>query len=303
MTSRRRIHSSAIYCFDSVRKLGSIREASRFLHIASSAVSRQIQKLENDLDVQLFERSTQGLKLTSAGESFARHAQLVLQDTERLFSDIDAIKGLQKGHIEIATVEGPSVELIPRLIHKFKTLFPKVTIGIQVAGSADISKLIANGEADIGLAFDLDKRKDLNQMWVQQYRLGAVVSSSHPLAHKTQLSFQECTEYPLILGKKNLSIHKHLKQLTSLLGPYHEIIETNSVELSRKLAIDNIGITFQTIIGIEKDLAQRSLCHIPINHPSVLMLELGIYIRANRILPVAADRLVIELISELTENN
>lgn len=301
LTSKRRIHSTAIYCFDSVRRLGSIREASRTLHIATSAVSRQIQKLEDDLDVQLFERSPNGLKLTSAGESFARHAQLVLKDAERLYSEIDAIKGIQKGHIEIATVEGPSIELIPRVIKKFKTRFSNITVGVHVIGSSKMPELIINGEVDIGLAFDIENQRDLNQLWVKNYVLGAVVSKDHPLTHKNKTGLQECCAYPLILSKKGLSIHKHLSSFISLIDSSHQVIETNSVELSRKLALSGMGVTFQTIIGIEEDLANKRLFHIPITHPSVMNSELGVYVRSNRTLPVAADYFVRDLIHELSQ--
>ena len=301
MTSKRRIHSTAIYCFDSVRRLGSIREASRSLNMATSAISRQIQKLEDDLDIQLFERSPNGLKLTSAGESFARHAQMVLKDAERLYSEIDAIKGIQKGHIEIATVEGPSIELIPRVIKDFRKRFPNISVGVHVIGSSKTPELIINGDVDIGLAFDLEHLRDLNQLWVQNYVLGAVVAQDHPLASKEETSLQECSTYPLILSKKGLSIYKHLSSFINLIGPSHQVIETNSVELSRKLAMSGMGIAFQTIIGIEEDLAHQRLFHIPITQPNRINSELGVYVRANRTLPVAADHFVRDLIHELSQ--
>jgi|TARA_R110001583_G_scaffold74196_2_gene205661 DNA-binding transcriptional LysR family regulator len=264
-------------------------------------VSRQIQKLEDDLDIPLFERSPNGLKLTSAGESFARHAQLVLKDAERLYSEIDAIKGIQKGHIEIATVEGPSIELIPRVIKKFRERFPNISVGVHVIGSSKTPELIINGDVDIGLAFDLEHLRDLNQLWVQNHILGAVVAQDHPLASKKETSLQECSAYPLILSKKGLSIHQHLSSFINLIGPSHQVIETNSVELSRKLALSGMGVAFQTIIGIEEDLANQRLFHIPITRPNIMNSELGVYVRANRTLPVAADHFVRDLIYELSQ--
>lgn len=271
------------------------------MHIATSAVSRQIQRLEDDLDIQLFERSPNGLTLTSAGESFARHAQVVLKDAERLYSDIDAIKGIQKGHIEIATVEGPSIELIPHVVKTFKTRFPNITVGLHVIGSADMPELIINGDVDIGLAFNIDHRRDLNQLWVQNYALGAVVAQDHPLAQKNKASLQECATYPLILSKKGLSIHKHLSSFIGLIDSSHQVIETNSVELSRKLALAGMGVAFQTVIGIEDDLVNQRLFHIPITRPNIMNSELGVYVRANRTLPVAADHFVRALIHELSQ--
>src|SRR5258708_13787934 len=99
-----RIHSPAIRYFDAVRKAGSIREASRRLNVASSAVNRQILKLEAEIGAPLFDRLPGGLKLTAAGETVARHVIAVLQDLERARSDVDALSGARTGHIMVATV-------------------------------------------------------------------------------------------------------------------------------------------------------------------------------------------------------
>ena len=83
MSRRLRIHSPAIHYFDMVRRCQSIREAARRLNVASSAVNRQILKLEGEIGSPLFERLPAGLRLTAAGEVFARHVLVVLQDAAR----------------------------------------------------------------------------------------------------------------------------------------------------------------------------------------------------------------------------
>nr|WP_247499766.1 LysR family transcriptional regulator [Bradyrhizobium sp. 149] len=74
-----RFHSPAIQYFHAVRRTGSIRAAARVLNVASSAVSRQILKLEQEVGSPLFERSARGLTLTTVGEMLARHVMNVLQ--------------------------------------------------------------------------------------------------------------------------------------------------------------------------------------------------------------------------------
>lgn len=109
-----RIHSSAIHYFDMVRRCHSIREAARRLNVASSAVNRQILKIEDEIGASLFERLPGGLRLTLAGEVFSRHVSLVLQDLERVRLEFDALRGLKSGHVEIATVEGLRSSCCPR---------------------------------------------------------------------------------------------------------------------------------------------------------------------------------------------
>ncbi|WP_413700602.1 LysR family transcriptional regulator [Psychromonas sp. KJ10-10] len=299
MKSRRRYHAPVIYYFEAVYRLGSIREATRSLNIASSAVSRQIQKLEDDLGVQLFERLSKGIILTATGESFAKHVQMVLQDSQRVYSEIEALQGLQRGHVEIITVEGPTVDLLPELILRFKKRYPNVSVGISVAGSKSIANEIIEGRADIGLVFDLERYTELHQVQVNHFSLGAVVTPNHPLAEKPYVTYEECLAFPLILSKSDLSIHHRLAGLKERISSTHSIIESGSVELSRKLALKEMGICFQTKIGIEADIINKRLKHIPIHNPDLILSELGLYVRAKRSLPVAVDYLVRELAIEI----
>ncbi|MFO5967001.1 LysR family transcriptional regulator, partial [Pseudomonas aeruginosa] len=99
MSRKLHIHAPAIHYFDMVRRCHSIREAARRLNVASSAVNRQILKLEDEIGAPLFDRLPGGLRLTGAGEIFARHVTVVLQDMERGRSGLDgaALQGVQCG--------------------------------------------------------------------------------------------------------------------------------------------------------------------------------------------------------------
>jgi hypothetical protein len=87
------IHYRAIGYFEAVRRWGSIREAARRLDVAASAVNRQILKFETDFGLPLFKRLPEGMRLTPAGEISARHAVAVLQDEQRLASEVKRSKG------------------------------------------------------------------------------------------------------------------------------------------------------------------------------------------------------------------
>src|SRR5205823_1569795 len=88
-----------------VARHGSIREAAEELHVAQSALSRQIQKLEQQLGVPLFQRHARGVELTSAGEIYLRHARSSLRQDERVRSELDALKGLRHGTINLQSIE------------------------------------------------------------------------------------------------------------------------------------------------------------------------------------------------------
>ncbi|MBM1143871.1 LysR family transcriptional regulator [Alcanivorax sp. ZXX171] len=290
MATRLRVHSPAVLYFDAVRRAGSIREAARRLHVASSAVNRQILKLEDEIGAPLFERLPGGLKLTAAGEVFARHAIVVLQDAERARSELDALKGLRTGHVEVATVEGVTTDLLPTVISRLREDFPNITIGIATLGSQAIPDTVASGAADLGLAFALPRTAELRQLTLARFRLGAVMPPEHPLASRQEVSVATCMAYPLVLAKQDLSVHHLMRPAMERAGAdTRGVVRSGSVELSKELARRGIGIAFQTRIGLEADLARGSLVHLPLNDAGPVYSDLGIYARAGRALPVAVD--------------
>ena len=116
--------------FAAVARHGSIREAAEELHVAQSALSRQIQKLEQDFGVPLFQRHARGVELTSAGEIFLRHARSSLRQTERVRSELDALKGLRRGTINLQAIESLVPGVLPQAILRFSARHPGITFEV-----------------------------------------------------------------------------------------------------------------------------------------------------------------------------
>ena len=286
-----RIHAPAIYYFDMVRRCHSIREAARRLNVASSAVNRQILKLEDEMGAALFERLPGGLRVTAAGEILTRHVTLLLQDVERVRGELDGLHGVQTGHVEIATVEGAAVELLPAALRRMRERYPKVTIGVTVQGSQSIPGSVINGQADLGLAFALARSSEITQLCVGHFRLGALMTPAHPLAAETRVSYGQCCEHGVIQAKSELSVHHLIAPLHKRAAAIKPLLQSNSMELARQLARQQLGIAFQTRIGIEADLARGELLHIPLSDQGGIFSDLGVYARKDRDLPVAVQAL------------
>src|SRR5882757_1251767 len=100
------LEAMAIRYFREVTKSGSIKRAAAALHIAPSAISRQIQGLEQELAVKLFERGARGMSLTNAGHLLLRYAMESRKQLDDIRTLVQEFDSLQRGHIRLATVEG-----------------------------------------------------------------------------------------------------------------------------------------------------------------------------------------------------
>jgi DNA-binding transcriptional LysR family regulator len=100
-----------IVYFDAIRRAGSVREAARRLNVASSAVNRQLLKLEAELGTPLVRTPSRRTETNSRRRGIRTPCLRVLQDAERVRSELEALQGLRTGHIEIAAVEALVSEL------------------------------------------------------------------------------------------------------------------------------------------------------------------------------------------------
>ena len=287
---KRAIHYRAIGYFEAVRRWGSVREAARQLDVAASAVNRQVLKFESEAGMKLFDRLPEGMKLTPAGEIFARHAIAVLQDEKRLAGEFDALRGLRRGEVTIAAAESLNAAFLPRLLVRMREKYPGVGMKIRTAGSNDIPSALAAGDADVGLAFSLPPHAELTQVALGRFRLGAVMRPDHKLAGERQLSFTACAAHRLVLPSPNLSIHTLLeRQLRRLRGRLDVCAEVSSLELMRHLTMELDAISFQSAMGLESEIAAGRLVHIPLHGGGAMMTDLGAYVREGRSLPMAVE--------------
>ena len=131
-------------------------------------------------------------------------------------------------------------------------------------GSFAIPRAITDGDADIGLAFALRRTSELRQVAIARFRLGAIVQPNHPLARRKKIPLAACFDYPLILAAPDLSINQLLEPaLSRLSSTPAPILTANSIDLMRELASRDIGVAFQTRIGLERQLKDGSLVHVP----------------------------------------
>lgn len=286
-----RIHAPAIPYFDAVRRAGSIREAARRLNVASSAVNRQVLKLEDELGSKLFERLPGGLRLTAAGEVLARHVTTVLRDAERARGELDALQGLRTGHVELVTLEGLCHRVVPEALAALEAGQPRVTVSTGILGSAEIPAAILSGDAHLGLAFEVRRHPGLRQLAVARLGLGAVVPPDSPLARRASIGLPDCEGSPLILPRGNFANRAQVEAL--LHGRAAGVrYEAGSVELMKRMVLGGLGIAFMTRAGLEAELEAGRLAHVPLRQGRTsLHSELGLYARADTALPAAASAL------------
>lgn len=256
--------------FAAVADAGSIRGAARELNIASSAVNRQILQLEQALGLALFERLGRSLRLTEAGAILRDQVRATMRDYEDTLGAIDALRGLKRGRVRVATVESVSVSPLPDIVSSFRDRYPGIGIALTVAGSDAVTAEVLAHEADLGFTFNPTSLDGLEVAFEKGMRIGALLAPHHPLAGRVELSLVECLAYPHAWPARGLSLRAALDAALGdgQLRP-RPVLEANSLRVMSSLARAGQLIAFQPRVGIEQHLETGALVFIPLNDPTL----------------------------------
>ncbi len=296
-----RFHSRELLYFDAVRRAGSIREAARSLNVASSAVNRKILQIEEEIGMPLFERHAAGVSLTAAGEALARHAIHVLQDLERTESELEGLRGGTRGSVSVAAVEAVCLSPLPEVIRALHRRAPRIEVEVQSLGSKAIPAALADGRADVGIAFDLASGDGLKQVFAARAALGAVMSPEHPLAERETVTLSDCAEWPMVRAGSNLSMARRIEDLMARSGLNRPAaVTTDSIVLMQQLAMRPPYVAFQAAFGLETLARDGALVFVPLRAGGDLSIGFGVYMREGRALPTAVDLFLQQLTQTLT---
>ena len=137
--------------FAAVAELRNVTQAARRLHVAQPALSRQIQDLEEELGLQLIERSTRGIKLTEAGEFFADEARAVLARADEASQAVRALVRGEIGELRVGYAPSPTTEILPRALTAFQKVAPGVRVTLLDLASDDLEKALLDGRIHISV--------------------------------------------------------------------------------------------------------------------------------------------------------
>lgn len=137
--------------FLAVAETGNITAAAKLLHMAQPPLSRQIKQIENDLQVQLFDRSGRRLRLTEAGLILVQRVREILSLADRSMQEVRSSEQGSEGSLSLGTVASASSVLLPKLIAAFKDQYPKTQFQLWIGETSRITELLEKGIIEVGV--------------------------------------------------------------------------------------------------------------------------------------------------------
>jgi DNA-binding transcriptional LysR family regulator len=279
-----------LQAFRAVAEVGNFRKAAESLHLSQPAFSRRIEKLEEALGVQLLERTTRRVSLTSVGRDFDRKVQQLLDELDHTLLGIRGVAATRMGEVTIACVPSTVYYFLSHVISRYHERFPKIRVKVIDASANEVLTAVSRSEADFGLNFVGGQEPDIEFKPLMEERFVAACRRDHPLAKKRRATWTELAQYDYISVSKVSGNRLLLDQaLSGVAGQPQSIYETQHV--TTMLGLVEAGLGVAAVPSIAMPGADHPLLvSVPLFDP-IITRKIGLIRRKGRALSPAAQQL------------
>lgn len=206
-------------CFLAVAEYLNFSQAAQQLHVTHPAVSQQIQSLEKELNVKLFQRTTRSVKLTEEGKAFLNDARQIVAISDRAKKRFDST---MPGTLEVLSLgfyNFPCMFLLSDALEQLHAERPQLHPRLQVIPFQHIYRMLEEGDLDAVVGFRESPLVKISALYkeIAQVPLVCLCSSRSPLAARTEVSLSDLREEPLVLYLPPKSSSLSIAQIQSQL--------------------------------------------------------------------------------------
>lgn len=221
----------------------NLARAASQCHLSAPAASNRVKNLEEGLGFRLLYRTSQGMTLTPAGESFVHHARAVLEQTERLAADMQDFGEGIKGHVRVWANTTAISEFLPATLSQFLREHQDVNIELREVPSGEIVKGVAEAATDIGIVAGNVDGGRLEMLSYRDDRLVLVTAPEHLLARRESVDFAETLDDDFIGLPSSSAIHSFITIAADALGRRIKMrIQVGNFEAACRMIAAGVGI-------------------------------------------------------------
>lgn len=226
-----------------IAECGSITAAAKKLYVSQPSLSQMLRHVEEELGVEIFNRSTAPFQLTYAGEKYLHAAQVMLCAQEQLESEIREIRHEHSGRLRLGISVSRGMQVLPLVIPKFAAQFPKVKVELVESGSDTLDAMLKAGKIDLALAATEATNPEMVYELIEQETIGILAGRDTRITRKltsgTPITIEDVKDEPFVSLRKGHSARLVQDKLFRKIGCSPKIlIETDSLEIAKRITLD-----------------------------------------------------------------
>ncbi|WP_054791611.1 LysR family transcriptional regulator [Lacrimispora sphenoides] len=253
-----------LHTFLILSEIKNFTKTAEYLHYAQSNVTTQIQQLEEELGVRLFERIGKNITLTPEGEElivYARQMLDLLNDLKRKFADKN-----DYGRITIGASESICIYRLPEIIKSYQIEQPNIELFLKVLDTTDFMPLLTNNTIDIAFTLDvpISNSSIITELQIDE-TICAFSVPEYPLAKREEVMIEDFSGIPLILTGRGCCYRKMFeKALTEASITPKVVLETSSLQVIKQTVLSGLGVCVLPQLSVQKELESGEL--VPLNY-------------------------------------
>jgi len=263
--------------FVEVARRGNVSRAAEALFLTQPAITARLKALERDMGVELFVRSSRGMKLSDAGRAFLPYAERTMATVDEGRQLVTNLRQGNVGELVIAAAPAVSTYVLPEILRVFRTTYPKVRLGVKTGHTEEVLEMVLRAEAHIGIGRPI-QHPDIELIPVLDDEMLLVASARHPFARRGKVRMDELAAERLILFDRTSSYHELTSSLFRQAGVVPaSTLELDNVEAAKKMVQHNLGVALLPRMALAAELKSGSLRPVkligapPISRPIVAL--------------------------------
>jgi DNA-binding transcriptional LysR family regulator len=247
--------------FLAVAETGNFTRAAAQCFVAQSALSEQIARLETEVGMPLFARTSRSVRLTAGGEVLVPLAQRILADVDMAQAELDALAGLRRGRLRLGLIQAPAGVDLAAALGDFHRRFPDIEFEVRSEPSTAMVTAVATGSLDlaiIGITGDTVP-SSLRRELLAREPMVAVLAVGHPLAAQETVTVAELVENcQFIHFRRGTGIRQQVDAAFARAGvPAAVGLEVGQVQDMISLAAHDVGVTIVPRSEADRAMAIR----------------------------------------------
>ena len=256
---------AALKTFLAVAQERSFSRAAAKVHRTQPAVSQAVRRLEVDLGEQLFDRSSKSGTLTDAGKVLQNYGERLVRLAEEAESAMRELRDLRRGRVLIGANEAAVHTLLP-LIGKFRNSYPDIAIDVRRVPARQIAVEVQQGSLDFGALTFHPSEEGLLEVPVGSDELVLLISPSHALAKRRQVSMAEVAEHPVIAhNDPSPARERVLRLFEEQQIPLNMVVALPSLDGIKRAVELSLGVALLPRRCAVTEIAGKRLVAVPIN--------------------------------------
>jgi LysR family hydrogen peroxide-inducible transcriptional activator len=230
---------------NTVAEFGNFTIAAEKCCVTQPTLSMQIQKLEEELGVKIFNRSTKPIILTDIGEKIIIQAKKITQEASRMDDIVSTEKGFIGGEFKLGIIPTVMPTLLPMFLNTFTKKYPKVDLKIEELTTVNITKLIREGHLDAGIAATPLGMDTIIELPLYHEPFVAYIPNTNPLKSLDQIEIDDLNSSDVLVLEDGHCFRDHVLNLCQMnsFSKNRFDLKSGSFETLIKLADEGLGMT------------------------------------------------------------